>query len=335
MCVELFTQAISNRNWDFIPASKSSSGVWRAIVKSMANTVVEGVPFRRMLKGVVGDGSDIAFWIDPWLSDTPLKDLAPDLFRLEKNKKCKVKERISDLGGQVSVRWKWKARLIESEVLGQEAMLKGMIEGMTGVLSSRKDRWLWLGNAEGKFSVAEAKRFLMSGIDASNNFVLEWCKWIPIKCNVFAWRAALGGIPTSVSLSRRHIQVADTICKICESADESVDHLFTSCMVASVVWQGISQWCKVPNIYAFSFSDLLELHNFAGLKGTAKKVFQGMIIISCWVIWKARNDLRFSNKPVNASHIISEIKSVGFLWFSNRGKRKSVSWENWCKFSFM
>lgn len=41
--------------------------------------------------------------------------------------------------------------------------------------------------------------------------------------------------------------VADPKCQICGFADESVDHIFTSCYVASVVWQGISQWCKVPN----------------------------------------------------------------------------------------
>ncbi|PWA77373.1 RNA-directed DNA polymerase, eukaryota, Nucleotide-binding alpha-beta plait domain protein [Artemisia annua] len=314
-CLDL-KQRSSNRNWDFIPASKNSSGVWRAIVKSLANTVVEGVPIRRMFKGIVGDGSDIAFWIDPWLSDMPLKDMAPGLFSLEKFKKCKVKERIIDSGGSVSVRWKWKHRPTETEVLGQLAMLNGLFDELSGVFSSRKDRWHWL------------------GIDASNNFVLNWCKWIPVKCNMFAWRAALGGIPTSVSLMKRHVPVADPICQLCGFADESVDHIFTSCLVASVLWQGISQWCKVPYIYAFSFGDLLELHNFTGLKGMAKEVFQGLIVIGCWALWKARNELRFSNKPVNAGNILSEVKAVGFLWFSNRGRLKSISWENWC-FSIM
>ena len=116
---------------------------------------------------------------------------------------------------------------------------------------------------------------------------------------------------------------------------ESADHVFTSCLVASVLWQGISQWCKVSYIYAFSFGDLLELHNFVGLNGTAKEVFQGLISIGCWAIWKARNELRFSNKPVCASDILSEVKAVGYLWFSNRGRLKSISWDKWRKFCFM
>ena len=165
--------------------------------------------------------------------------------------------------------------------------------------------------------------------------MLNWCKWVPIKCNVFAWRAALGGIPTSVSLRKRHVPVADIGCQICGHGKDSIEHLFTSCIVAAVLWQGISQWCKVSSIFAFSFDDLLELHNFVGLKGIAKEVFHGIIMIGCWALWKARNELRFSNKKVRASDILSEVKVVGFLWFSNRGWRKSLSWENWCKFRFM
>ena len=202
-------------------------------------------------------------------------------------------------------------------------------------LSSRKDRWCWLGNKDGKFSVAEVKKYLRSRLEVSGNIVLNWCKWVPIKCNVFAWRVVLGGIPTSVSLRNRHVQVVDLSCRFCNHGDESIEHLFTLCIVAAVLWQGISQWCKIPNIFAFSFGDIIELHNFVGLKGIAKEAFQGIVLIGCWSLWKARNELRFSNKSVRVSDILSEVKAVGYLWFSNRGRIKSLSWENWCKFSFM
>ena len=84
---------------------------------------------------------------------------------------------------------------------------------------------------------------MLEEVDASSNFVLSWCRWIPIKCNIFVWRAAMGGIPTLMSLRNRHISVVDPMCQLCGFANESVDHIFTSCMVASILWQGISQWC--------------------------------------------------------------------------------------------
>ncbi|PWA39632.1 reverse transcriptase zinc-binding domain-containing protein [Artemisia annua] len=215
-------------------------------------------------------------------------------------------------GGSTSVKWKWKQRPVDREELEQLVLLNRVVVESSSVLTSRPDKWIWNGNADGKFAVAEVKKFLVSGVDASNNLVLDWCKWVPIKCNVFVWRAALGGIPTSVSLLKRHVPIADIGCQICGYGDESIEHLFFSCLVASVVWQGISQWCKGPNIFAFSFGDLLELHNFVGLKGIAKEVFQGIIRIGCWSLWKARNELRFSNKAVRPSDILSEVKSFVF-----------------------
>ena len=126
--------------------------------------------------------------------------------------------------------------------MSQQVLINRLIAESRVELTSRLDGWRWLGNEEGKFSVAEVKKFLSFGIDASNNFVLNWCKWVPIKCNVFVWRAALGGIPTAVSLLKRHVPVVDIGCQICGHGDESIEHLFTSCIVASILWQGISKW---------------------------------------------------------------------------------------------
>ena len=69
-----------------------------------------------------------------------------------------------------------------------------------------------------------------------------------------------------------------------------------------------------------------------GLRGKAKKVFQGIIFLSCWVIWRARNKLKFEGKNVKIEEIISEIKSIGFLWVRARAKFSSLSWSDWCKY---
>ncbi|KAJ0620843.1 hypothetical protein HanIR_Chr01g0001991 [Helianthus annuus] len=127
----------------------------------------------------------------------------------------------------------------------------------------------------------------------------------------------------------------DVSCPLCNFGDESVDHLFTSCFVAAAVWQFISTWCKRPNIFAFSYKDLQELHLSAGLSEASKDAFQGIIIIVCWRIWKARNELKFAGKSLKIENITSEIKALNFLWFSNRSKCRNITWENWCKFVIM
>ncbi|KAJ0914113.1 hypothetical protein HanPSC8_Chr06g0234961 [Helianthus annuus] len=50
---------------------------------------------------------------------------------------------------------------------------------------------------------------------------------------------------------------------------ETTEHLFISCSVASTVWIGVSSWCKITNIFAFSISDLLGIH--ADLRASEKK----------------------------------------------------------------
>ncbi|KAJ0547036.1 putative reverse transcriptase zinc-binding domain-containing protein [Helianthus annuus] len=50
---------------------------------------------------------------------------------------------------------------------------------------------------------------------------------------------------------KRNIQVGDALCPLCGSEEENTGHLFIACIVASNIWNGISAWCKIPNIYAF------------------------------------------------------------------------------------
>ena len=145
----------------------------------------------------------------------------------------------------------------------------------------------------------------------------------------------LGRIPTAIALSHRNIHVVDISCPFCGEADETVDHLFSGCIIASVLWQHISSWCKIQNLFAFSFRDLLDAHNYVGLAGKAKDILYGIIIIGCWSIWKARNNLKFQQKKAKMEDIFGEVKVLGFLWAKNRAKLASLTWENWCKFIIM
>ncbi|MFS7923415.1 putative reverse transcriptase zinc-binding domain-containing protein [Helianthus anomalus] len=135
-------------------------------------------------------------------------------------------------------------------------------------------------------------------------------------------------IPTRVALRKRNIQIEDSLCPLCRSEDENTDHLFISCFIASNVWNGISTWCKIPNIFVFSIRDLLECHTVIRGSERKKEAVQGIIIIICWSLWRARNNAVFSNSPVKIDSIMSEIKALCFLWFSNRSKFKGLEWKD-------
>ncbi|KAJ0578995.1 putative reverse transcriptase zinc-binding domain-containing protein [Helianthus annuus] len=101
-------------------------------------------------------------------------------------------------------------------------------------------------------------------VDNSKRYVYNWCKWIPQKCNIFAWRSELNRIPTGMALRNRNIPIVDVSCPFCNSGDETVDHLFTACVVASTVWQAVTvaknSWC--PGVHPPPPMFRLEVYKF-------------------------------------------------------------------------
>ncbi|KAJ0614359.1 hypothetical protein HanIR_Chr02g0061581 [Helianthus annuus] len=114
-----------------------------------------------------------------------------------------------------------------------------------------------------------------------------------------------------------------------------MEHLLTTCYVATRIWQWVAVWCNIPYIMAFSIRDLMEYHMYANLSKDKSKVVQAVILTACWVIWRARNDLVFSAKPLRVERLMEDIRSWSFLWVKNRSNLKELDWEKWCKQSFM
>ncbi|XP_022031712.1 uncharacterized protein LOC110932763 [Helianthus annuus] len=184
-------------------------------------------------RGSVGRGDNILFWLDPWLMEVPLKEAFPKLFALEVVKTCSVRDWLLGV-------WLWKH---EPDMVDELAELSALKEAMApDCLIDRMDDWKRTPDHSGLFSVSSVKCVLEGVNNNISNYVVEWCKWVPIKCNVFIWRAELNRIPTADALRRRGIVVGDEACPLCKLEIESVEHLFASCVTAVVLWQKISRW---------------------------------------------------------------------------------------------
>ncbi|XP_022026490.1 uncharacterized protein LOC110927176 [Helianthus annuus] len=311
--------------WDFLPSRKAIGGVWCNIASLLKKPIVENFPIRKFLRGVVGSGESIFFWLDPWLFDIPLKEKFPDLFKLELVKNCSVSDRISGDGV-----WLWKHDLDAESEKKEWIELSSALGSVS--CSSGPDKWAWLGAGSENFSVAAVKKLINGSKDFSNRFVLEWCSWVPLKCNIFVWRTELDRIPTVEALSRRGVSVENPGCCFCDDGADSVSHLFTSCPFSLKLWEKISLWCRVNRFFIFSFRDLVEVHNHGTRSESEKKAIQGVIFTACWLLWKARNEVRFSNKRRNVEDLFCEVRSVSFVWFKYRRKRGLLDWGEWCRF---
>ncbi|XP_035831828.1 uncharacterized protein LOC118480930 [Helianthus annuus] len=170
-------------------------------------------------------------------------------------------------------------------------------------LSIGADKWLWVGNGSECFSVKAVKKIIDLKNDYSSRYVMDWCKWVPLKCNILVWRAEMDRIPTVEALVRRGMPISDGECKYCEVGPDSVVHLFTTYPLALGLWEKISLWCRVMNFYVFSFRDLLEIQEQGRRRVSERKALHGITIAACWFLWKARNNLRFNGKRSNGEEV--------------------------------
>ncbi|XP_076882678.1 uncharacterized protein LOC143531219 [Bidens hawaiensis] len=132
--------------------------------------------------------------------------------------------------------------------------------------------------------------------EIANIYALNWCKWVPFKCNIHAWRAEMDRISTKEALGKRNIPMANSMCSFCGTNVETANHIFTNCLVAMAIWDEIARWFKVSPFSASLVRDLLNIAKASGLEDQKKDMMHGIIIISCWGIWKARNEKIFEGK---------------------------------------
>ncbi|MFS8007526.1 putative RNA-directed DNA polymerase [Helianthus anomalus] len=313
-----------------LPVKSSLGGVWVNIVKIVNKPFRDRNCFLHFVEGTVGNGEDFAFWLDPWLLKEPLRFRFPNLFRLEVNKKCKVRDRIVRPITNPGASWQWKSAPASGVELAEWLALCVAIRDIS--LSDGSDRWRWSADVTGEFSVFSAKSLMDSISGSREGFVMEWCKWVPLKCNVFAWRAEMERLPTRLELAKRNIPINGTSCPLCDDGEESASHLFTACRFATEVWAKVCSWAKTPFLVAFSLRDVLNAHVHCGLKGKQQFMFQGIVVVTCWIIWRARNDRVFNGKIPKADDVFRSIKSAGYLWFKNRCKYIDTNWDKWCNF---
>ncbi|XP_021986654.1 uncharacterized protein LOC110883123 [Helianthus annuus] len=301
-------------------------GVWQKIVSDINKPLSGNFRLRNFFRGSVGRGNEVLFWLDPWIKDIPLCEVYPNLFALETVKDCSVRDRLMGV-------WLWKHDLDRVEEIMEWSVLSADLALVS--LNNECDSWKWLGDSSGLFSVSSVRQLLEKSVASDSDFVMDWCSWIPIKCNVLAWRADLDRIPTADALRRRRIVIGDGLYPLCRSEEESVDHLFTSCIVTSVIWQKVSRWCRTAPVFVFSFRDLLNLHKYGSFRAGEKGAFKGIIRVAVWCLWLARNNALFSASKVKVESIFCDILSLGYLWFKNRIRNNPISWLDWRKFAIM
>nr|GEU87480.1 hypothetical protein [Tanacetum cinerariifolium] len=182
------------------------------------------------------------------------------------------------------------------------------------VLCSSHDRWRCDLSGDGDFSVKGIRNYIDDKFMPSHSEPSRWVRYIPIKINVFAWRARRDCLPTRVNLMRRGVALDSVNYPLCNSDEEDIHHVLFRCEVATAVMRRVCRWWALDWQPWSSFSDWNTWFSNVRFFSKVKRVLEGVFCVAWWSLWKLRNRTIFDASPTSRSEIFDDIVSLSFIW---------------------
>nr|GEY49188.1 RNA-directed DNA polymerase, eukaryota [Tanacetum cinerariifolium] len=197
-------------------------------------------------------------------------------------------------------------------------------------LSASKDRWICDLNSDVVFRVKEVRTILYDIVLPSADDATRSVKYIPIKINVFAWRARLDRLPTRSNLVHRGVVLDSSLCPLCGLVPEDIHHVLFRCDTAKLLFRRICRWWDLDWHDLLSFSDWNAWFSVIRLPSRIKLILKGVFYVAWWHLWVYRNQSIFAATPPRRSVIFDDILSRSFTCCASRCN-SSFSWESWLK----
>ncbi|GJR30073.1 RNA-directed DNA polymerase, eukaryota [Tanacetum coccineum] len=251
------------------PVNFSSN--WCSIVRELHLLSGKGFDFLSYCKKRIGDGNDTRFWYDIWIGDKFLQELFPRLFALELDKEISVAKKMKAVLDHSFRRHVW-----DGSEHQQLVNLYSLLESVS--LSQSHDRWFCDLTGDGEFRIKEVRNFLDNLFIPSHLESTRWVKYIPIKVNVFAWRARRNYLPTRANLNRRGIILDSSMCPLCQSDAEDINHVLFRCELAQIIVRRICRWWELDWQGLMSFSDWQSWFSSIRLSSKVKNMLEVVVI---------------------------------------------------------
>ncbi|XP_028125672.1 uncharacterized protein LOC114322530 [Camellia sinensis] len=143
-----------------------------------------------------------------------------------------------------------------------------------------------------------------------------WKNSAPPKVKFCSWLAWKERLKTSVFLKRIGVlnSEANTVCLLCKTEEEFLNHLLLSCPVVWKLWSDMIKWWDLVWVVPGTVEGLL--HWWAGykFKKEIQPLWKVVPVAVLWSIWKARNDCLFHQKSVEGFDLAELVKVRIAFW---------------------
>ncbi|XP_071713069.1 uncharacterized protein [Rutidosis leptorrhynchoides] len=328
-----------------IGANMKKSGSWKPVIekfeKRLSNWKARalsfggrydidacGLEFSCSFRRMIGNGENTKFWEDVWLLDKPLKDEFKRLVRLDVNAHVSVSDQIKWDGSGIVTTWSWQREVYgrtKDELDKLEQLLSGMV-----MLPGKHDSWKWNLCGSGNFSTNALSRQLMKKCypPSTLNSATHRNNMVSKKVEVFVWRAGRERLPVLVELDKRGVDLDSVLCPLCGEIVETVDHALFSCKLVRVIWEKILSWWGIAS-NRMNFESLQGAVSSLNCSGAGIKIWQGLVWISTYLIWKNRNQMVFKKLSWSPPVAVNDIQVKSFEWIAMRNKIKKIEWHDW------
>nr|KAJ0220562.1 hypothetical protein LSAT_V11C200090910 [Lactuca sativa] len=167
-------------------------------------------------------------------------------------------------------------------------------------------KWTWTLSPAGLFTVSSLRSHIDNITLPFSDGNWMWNPLVPGKLNILAWRAGKDRLPSMDNLFKYGIN-SSNLCKMCNAAPESADHIFVGCLVSKEVWLQIG-----------GHQRLLRIH-------------EAIMLVFMWVIWRYRNVKAHGPNAKSHTMLASEVQALSHLWINARKRRcQNLCWNEWC-----
>lgn len=94
---------------------------------------------------------------------------------------------------------------------------------------------------------------------------------VTIKANFLHQSVLLNQVLTHVALAHRGVPVGSTLCPLCNSFDEGLDHIFAYCTFARELWSHTGICLKLRITHSSSIDGILDTNLYDLKNGSSKK----------------------------------------------------------------
>ncbi|XP_026428475.1 uncharacterized protein LOC113324369 [Papaver somniferum] len=123
-----------------------------------------------------------------------------------------------------------------------------------------------------------------------------WKNDIPSKVSFMLWADLNNSLPTRDMLRHKSVEIDSSLCMMCNTVDESADHLFLHCQTTFKVWDHLIKAFHISWSIPGSILELFEASRNNVLTGRYKELWNIIHYALDWIIWDERNKRVFGGR---------------------------------------